>query len=165
MRRINLKKKKGFTLVELILVIALIGVISVPVYGLFYTQHINTLRESYQIESQQEARLTVDLMLSDLRRYEAENSTYDEENNLKKLADGSTLKIKDGLSYYIQNGSLMKNDLELVHNVAEFSVKEESIGEENLISIDIKVNVGKGKIRGTDVEVHFSYRRKLSNRR
>lgn len=161
----SLKGKSGFTLIEIVLTIAVMGIILVPISILFMNQYKITILETKRVQAQSDTSQALQFILSDLKKYEAPNSLYDSDGNLVKIADGLKLKIKDNILYYVENGVLMRNTDAICKNIRDFSITEISEGNEsNVIEIDFTVYVNL-QDQSRDIRIQSSYRRKLPNKR
>lgn len=158
------KKENGITLIELILVMALLGLIMVPLYSLFLTQYKTSLVETSRAEAQHDASQSLNMIIEDLRKYEASSSTYDVDGKLVKIADGQIININNEIKYHVLDGVLKRNNQDICKNIKQFSVVETNNGYiSNIIEIDFTVGIGSGNIASNDIVTHYSYRRKLLN--
>jgi len=155
-------RPKGLTLVELLLSMALMSIIMVSISSLFLIQYRSASAEIKKAEMQANARQSINMIISDLRRSEAESSIYDENGVLKKIADSEKLIINNEIIYYVDNNVLKRNGVDVCKNIKKFSILERSENGVNVIDIDI--TIGIGNITKDDILVNGSYRRKLSNR-
>ena len=92
-------RPKGLTLVELLLSMALMSIIMVSISSLFLIQYRSASAEIKKAEMQANARQSINMIISDLRRSEAESSIYDENGVLKKFADSEKLIINNEKLY------------------------------------------------------------------
>jgi prepilin-type N-terminal cleavage/methylation domain-containing protein len=153
------QRKKGLTLVEMLVALAIMGVLLVPVSMIFYSGYSNYYNENDDMISIQKSREVMDSIIEDLRMYENISTTV--------MDEGSTLYIKEGMVFnYIpakkmlyKNGAplFMEQDQLIINDFHVEEIKPENY-DSSLISISLKIKVGKGE----EIVLENSYRRKTS---
>lgn len=149
-----LKNRKGVTLAEMVLTIALLGIIMTPL-TLVVMQGFNSYDvESNTVAAQEAARNIMNGIMEDLR---------ENESNAVNVPNVNTLIIRNDLKYEYTGGKLLKNGVsvfEREHSTLhmEFSIRSQTEGFEGQI-IDVKLDLTIGK--GRAAELRNSYRRKL----
>ena len=61
------KSRGGFSLIELLIVMAMLGVVMTAVYSLYYVQFRSALVQDEAVEVQQNLRISMDQMTRDIR--------------------------------------------------------------------------------------------------
>lgn len=162
---------KGVTLTELMVSIAIIGVIMAPLSLVFYTGYNNYFIENDTMNTQQNARDAMDGIINDFRKFENFNKKYSASNELIKLVTvANQLDIKCGtqdtqiITYYFLNSRIMKrmpdgSEFVFCNDVVSFTAEEinTSQHDSNIINIAIQVKTGHGET----TTVQNSYRRKV----
>jgi prepilin-type N-terminal cleavage/methylation domain-containing protein len=153
------KRKKGLTLVEMLVALAIMGVLLVPVSMIFYSGYSNYYNENDDMISIQKSREVMDSIIEGLRMYENISTTV--------MDEGSTLYIKEGLVFnYIpakkmlyKNGTplFMEQDPLIINDFHVEEIKPENY-DSTLISISLRIKLGKGE----EIVLENSYRRKTS---
>jgi prepilin-type N-terminal cleavage/methylation domain-containing protein len=67
MKKFKKSKQKGFTLIELVIVLVLIGFVVIAIYSIFISQHKSYVVQDLVAEAQQNARAGLNRMVKDIR--------------------------------------------------------------------------------------------------
>lgn len=96
---------RGFTLVELTVVIALLGIVGVLMSRLMYFSASQNTRIHQEIESNQETRLILDYVTAEVRRHDAVKNIFFQEINGEEMLliyDSETPFTIEGRSYFYE---------------------------------------------------------------
>ncbi len=157
--------KKGFTLVEVIITLALLSIVMIPVSAVFLAQYRSLSREAAVVEAQRQAREAINLITDDLRQFEAGTVSYGTDGMLVMIATGEMLVIRDDIIYHVEGGDLKRNEKTICGNVSRFSVTEKQGGSGfNLIEMELVVLTGELKEDKEEIQIRSSYRRKMPDR-
>gem|GEM_PF-2343069 len=98
MKKIN--HKSGFTLVELIVVIALLSIVGILMSRLMYFSASQNTRINQEIESNQETRLILDYITAEVRRHDAVNNI-----SFQTINGETMLQIHDTETPFVVEGT------------------------------------------------------------
>ncbi|WP_444908670.1 type IV pilin protein [Microbulbifer sp. TRSA005] len=112
---VNLKKNRGFTLIELMIVVAVIGIIS----AIAYPSYMESVRKSNRAE----AKATLNDVAQRLQRCFTAYSSYNNDNCAVKgeITGGKTLNSENG--YYSISGALTTTTFTLTAATVSGSVQ------------------------------------------
>ena len=104
-------KRNGFTLVELLVTIAIVGIIVPPILNFFLSQYQTYYREENKMEAQQTSRSALDYIVSHMRR--SNQSLIDVQNNIVTVVEKSTTGILSSdpdkrYRYYLEQSVLYR---------------------------------------------------------
>ena len=167
-----LSKNKGFTLVELIVAIAMLGTIMISLLGFFLTNYKVFIKETDKIDVQEVARIGMDHIITNLRRAEQSSikviiSTLNGITwyKLQLVIEGSPNKR---YTYYLNGSNLIQQEEEYTlagywgnsaHNQLIYSVEEFKIIQiDDLITISTKIIVNKQEYYVMEYKNHYKIR-------
>ncbi|TYQ13351.1 UNVERIFIED_CONTAM: prepilin-type N-terminal cleavage/methylation domain-containing protein [Acetivibrio alkalicellulosi] len=156
---------KGFTLTELLVSLALLGIILPSVSVVFYAGYKSYYDQRDIIVAQQKAKEIMEMIITDLRVYENSNITVDLSGNklVIELEEGLG---KDSIIYWFNpdEKNIYKSNQPIINDneeieIINFVVEEISeLGfDTSLINISIFVKAGKSE----EVYLNTNYRRKI----
>ncbi|MGE4282257.1 MAG: PilW family protein [Clostridia bacterium] len=134
----SLSNKKGYTLVELLVTIAIIGIISVPISSFFIANYSTFFKESNSVEVQQVARMGMEVIMTNMRKAD--------QNSIEYINEKLEMTIQEkGLKYYLNGTNLLQEEVtasgsasnQLMNNVKEFRIEKTG----DLVTVSIKVSV------------------------
>ena len=131
-----IKKKKGFTLIEVIVVVALISILM----GIISVFVINSSRFSSDAKkdfnSQSEARIAMSYITMKIREFDEENSLLIKDNKLD-IIDKYNIYFKDGKLMEYSLGESKENPIANINSFLIERVKDDEgeLGNEILIKI------------------------------
>ncbi|CCQ95978.1 hypothetical protein CULT_340023 [[Clostridium] ultunense Esp] len=151
----KLLEKKGLTLVELIITVAILGIIISFMYTFFYFNYDTLLRTGTRYEIQSNLNQGIKTMEDELR-YADEIYIYGKKDEGDFDNNKNYIYIKDNGVKIIKAANEQKifsaNNIEIYESESDFKL------ENNLITIDIK-----GKYIPTDEEFNIKYTIELLN--
>lgn len=125
----SVKNSAGFTLVEIITVLALLGIILSIIFSLIFFSFNNFKMQNERTEILSDLRLAMDYLLRQMRKAE-----------LVEMVDQATLKIDSDLCRIVDQ-SLFQGEHLVQAGIHELSVAE----NDNEITIGLVIIDGKGK--------------------
>lgn len=155
--------EKGLTLVELIVTVAILGVIMVPISLMLYVGYQSSFNENELVTANEQARSAINMMMNDLRAYDFASSSYDENGVLIKHVNNNQLVIKNDLVYsYDGQGNIKKNGEIICQQVKNFSVSEYYDGtNSNIVEISLAVQPRYIGRPASPIELKESYWRRV----
>ena len=105
-----IKNRKGFTLIELMIVLALLGVIITSAFSVFSFGFKSFNAQTDNIDNQSKVRHAINDISKEIRRISAPVITI----------SGAEIDV-DGVVYKLQGSTLMKNGNELVSGIKSFN--------------------------------------------
>jgi len=157
-----LKNKKGFTLVELIVVLALVAVVMVPVSSFFITNYKYLNKTTKETEAQRQAEKSInniaDILINTKsaldRSYVGNNSSLGVERIVFKLRDGSfvVLQYMDSNSDGRKDSINAKetNDYDYIIKASEIT---ETIKAKNVNYFDVTLKPDDSNIANSNIAV------------
>ncbi len=149
--------EKGFTLIEILITLAIIGIVMLPVSMVFYWGYSNYYFENDDMNTVQRAREAMDAIMEDLRRNDSPS--------VNVIDGGNTLFINKDLvyTYSAKDKELLKNGISIfggenracVNYFKAAEIKPDGY-DSNLIDITIKIKVGKSE----EITLQNNYRKK-----
>lgn len=160
---IHISGERGMTLVELIVTLAIIGVIMLPISLMLYVGYQSSFTENEATIANEQARTAMDRMMNDLRKYDFDNSSYNEKGVLNKHVKDNQLIINDDLVYsYDNEGNLSRNDQVICQQVSYFTAREYYDGtSSNIIEITLAVQPKNISDPVKPIELKDSYWRRI----
>lgn len=152
------KGRKGLTLAEVLVVLAIMGVVLAPISMIFYTGYSNYYYENDDMISIQKSREVMDAIIEGLRMHDNISTTVTDE--------GRTLYIKEGLvfNYIPVTKMLYKNGIPLFMEQDRVSINDFHVEEikpesydNSLITVELKIKAGNSE----EIVLKNSYRRKI----
>ncbi|MGE5370393.1 MAG: PilW family protein [Solirubrobacterales bacterium] len=162
---IRFKARKGMTLVELLVALAILGVVMIPISLMLQVGYRSAVEENLQVTALGQARTAMTMMMDDLRRYDFENRIYDPGGALVKIAGPQQLIVKSDLVYRFDasNGTLRRNGDVVCERVKFFTVTESYDGvSSNVIRVTLVVFAGKQNQTNKVVQLSESYWRRAA---
>lgn len=134
-----MKKKKGFTLIEMIAVIAIIGITGALVFTLFGKTHKVFSVSEKESRNIDEVRLVLSALEEDIKLSDAEpNITYKDEAN--KAGDITSVNIDDLIIYTYDGKEVKRKDGKLSNNIKFLNVFLQKTDNPKSYKITIKDN-------------------------
>lgn len=142
--------KNGVTLIELLLVISLISIVTIPLFSLFIT-YTNTFNiEDFELELQQHGQFAIDFV-SDII-IQSRNISYIEENINESTIKTISFIDNDNKvhTFRISNNSLKYGNTEVANYIKNISIKlipsKLKLNEfKDAIGVKIIINLSKNK--------------------
>ena len=123
--------KKGLTLIELVIVLALIGILSSLLFFPILFSFTNFEKQSQNVNEMTTARATMELLTKEIRRSESVSFEND-----KLILDTATYSFKDNALY--------KGDTQLIFgHIYKLEFIDTGYKNETKISVEIKKNNGE----------------------
>ena len=102
MREINFRafstlKESGFSLMELLVSMAIVGVVAAAIYAIFFTSNRTYITQEEVVDAQQRARIAMDFMTRDIRM-----ARLDPLGNAEDTADGDGAGFKEATATKIR---------------------------------------------------------------
>ncbi len=120
----RLNNKKGFTLIELIIAILILGVVMMAIYTFFLFGNKMSVKGNQQYTIQSDARLDINQIISDV--------TYATEVTLLSAAPTASEKASSVYSYiYIENGKVYRS----IYNTATGNRTEKTSQGSHYVSV------------------------------
>lgn len=156
-------KKRGMTLVELIVSMSIMGIILTPLASIFYFGYNNYFAEHDTMTAQQCAKEVLNSIIDDLRSYENQSTRIDILTNSLIVRDSVDFPGNDIVYVYdeeqktvLRNGNSLISDSET--QVTNFSMKQVKPDDYDSSVIKIVITVCKGK--GEEMTLEGNFRRK-----
>ncbi|MCH1626588.1 prepilin-type N-terminal cleavage/methylation domain-containing protein [Ferdinandcohnia quinoae] len=129
-----LRNNKGVTLVEVIVVVALLSLVLILITSVNIFGHKQLAQQSSQIENQSNAREAINLITKEIRRA----------STVEELKDGISI---DGIKYIFEDHSIKKNNTILISNIddLEIIITDGDTETEGRTKINIKITSKEGK--------------------
>ncbi|MCH1626577.1 prepilin-type N-terminal cleavage/methylation domain-containing protein [Ferdinandcohnia quinoae] len=121
-----IRNNKGVTLVEVIVVVALLSMVLLLINAVNIFGHKQLSNQSSHIENQSNARLAINILTKEIRSAKTVN-----------VLD-NVLTINDSDTYTLDDYSIMKNDNVLISNIYELKIKMQN----NKINLKVTSNEG-----------------------
>ncbi len=132
--------RKGFTLIELVIVIAIVGIVSLGIVNIVsYSMNIVS-KETVNIDQQTDVRIVLVNFEKDLRRSNQEVTKVDD------------CVYVNSISYCLDNHSLTRDDIVLANNIEVFEVSvSTTFIDINVVSIADK----EGNTSAADTRIYL----------
>lgn len=134
-----IKNRKGFTLVELMIVLALLGVVIMMGFSVLSFGYKSFNAQADNIDNQSNVRHAISDISKEIRRNSAD-ITIPGGAKSGDVISGDTIKI-DGIQYTLKENSLLKNTNELVSGIESFKTSIEV----NKITLKITSQAKRGR--------------------
>ncbi len=158
--------KKGTSLVELLISIAILGVIMVPISTVLYQGFKNYFVENDMLIATQRAREAMDKLIEDIRMNDSSNISIEDSGKILNIVKGDP--IKEDLIYELETvggiNVLLRNTQNVFKpeeniSILEFKaqIQEKTVDyDSQIIKVILGIKVGKSD----PVTLEGSYRRK-----
>ena len=97
-----MKSRSGFTLIEIVAVMAVVSVLMAPLFGIFNAGHSAFYREDENVKATRCARIAMERVVEAVRQADVVESTNDEGNTVYnydiKYVEGGSIKVKNDAS-------------------------------------------------------------------
>ncbi len=137
-KRANNKKKKGFTLIELIIVLAVMAIIA-----LIAIPNFSAVRNNSKNKADEQSRATIErtvLMLVSDETVTVTENTDGTPVSFTTTFDSSTKKVNDIST--VTNGSITKGKTELVKALAEVKEPQGKVGATDTNATTYEITIG-----------------------
>jgi len=147
-----IKNKKGFSLIEMMIVVAILGIIILGLATFFTGGTRSWVTGQYQLEAQRNARLSMDQMVREIRE-----ANYVENSSLSSSIDFHT-PFHGNISYSLSGNDLKRDSNTVMNNVLtldftyfdnsdteinNFPLSEEDASKISKVHINLQVDVDK----------------------
>lgn len=144
----KISQNKGFTLIELMVVIAIIGIISVPIATYFTSNYITFNRENEKLNIQAEARDAMNTVITRLRRAEQSTIQINESGRLEMYVEN------DRYEFYQQNDVIKRevnsSSVTIARGVESFTYNIDD--EASIVKIRIRIKGNESIGYALDIE-------------
>ncbi len=150
----KLREDKAYTLIELIITLAIISIISIPILTFFTSNYSIYFNETNKIEAMQLVSSGMDKIISDLRRAEQSSIVKKNDTSIQMIILGKRYEylLQNNIIYESIDGG--KN--QLIYNVESFKVEYDLMDRGPVVTLTIKVK-SPGE-NGYEYELKNSYK-------
>ena len=142
----DLNNDKGFTLVELLLSLAIMSIILLPLTMTVTTGYKTFFREDENIDVMQNGRFAMDKMVRAIREADPSNIIVTDTNRLRILSDEiETEYFRDGNWIYEKKGASPKK--EIARHINALLITKNNNGLGQLKSIDIEIVLSSERLK------------------
>jgi len=139
--------KKGFSLVELMVVVVLIGLIVLGLVAFFTGGARSWMTGQGQLKAQREARQVMDSMIREIR----EGSEVTTDTDIKIIFNTPWVT---GITYELISGTLNRNSIPLINNVSNLDFDYPSLSKVHiLLEVDVDGDGNPDITLNTDVNL------------
>lgn len=147
-------KKKGFTLIEVMIALGIFSIISVYLYQAYFTQLKQSLNFNNNVDIQQSANKALNMLTDEIRNYSGSNTTLTV--SLKQVKNSASKVIIDlnqnapstDINYNPSTKIITDKDGNQCSNIASIQINlGTAVSENNLIIIS--VTASKGNVQYT----------------
>jgi prepilin-type N-terminal cleavage/methylation domain-containing protein len=115
----NIKRQKGFSLVEMMVVVAILGLIVLGLVTFFTGGAKSWVAGQSQLEAQRNARQAMDIMVREIR----EASEVTTNNDTEIIFDTPWVT---GITYKLLSNTINRNNIPLINNVSNLDFDNDS---------------------------------------
>lgn len=158
----NYNRDDGFTLIEVLVTIAMIGILVIPVMNYFNAGYVTFLSEIEKVDVQMMSRNGTQILLTNLREADQETITVSGNNKLSFVVNKAGKKL---YTYYLSNSLLLQEEKimdtgkkasnQLLYNVQNFNVEKMDDG---VLRITIVLKGGQNRSNIKNVNINATYR-------
>ena len=122
-----LSNQSGFSLVELLVAIAIVGGVAAAIYGIFFTSNRTYITQEEIADAQQRARIGMDFMTRDIRM-----AGLDPFGNAEDTVDGNMAGFKEATAAKIRftMDLDMNGGIDISNSIADSTLNEERVSYE-----------------------------------
>lgn len=147
-------KKKGFTLIEVMIALGIFSIISVYLYQAYFTQLKQSLNFNNNVDIQQSANKALNMLTDEIRNYSGSNATL---TTSSRQVKNSTSKViidlnenapSTDINYNPSTKIITDKDGNQCSNIASIQINQGTAVSENDLII-ISVTASKGNVQYT----------------
>jgi prepilin-type N-terminal cleavage/methylation domain-containing protein len=143
----NIKRQKGFSLVEMMVVVAILGLIVLGLVTFFTGGAKSWVAGQSQLEAQRNARQAMDIMVREIR----EASEVTTNNDTEIIFDTPWVT---GITYKLLSNTINRNNIPLINNVSNLDFDYPSLSKVHiLLEVDIDNDSKPDITLNTDVNL------------
>jgi len=146
-KKIYIKDKKGFSLIEMMVVVVILGLIVLGLVTFFTGGAKSWVAGQSQLEAQRNARQAMDIMVREIR----EASEITTTNDTEIIFDTPWVT---GITYKLLNNTINRNNIPLINNVSNLDFDYPSLSKVHiLLEIDVDNDENPDITLDTDVNL------------
>lgn len=150
-----LGNNKGLTLTELIVTIAIMGVVMLPISLTFFNGYNSFFTENNNMLIQQQAREAIDSVISDLRKNDDKINKITISPDNKKLTISNDIPL---ITYDFQESQkkLQRNNIDIIDKgILSFKVEEDDTGENPILKIELSFETTDKRVEKLETSYRF----------